>query len=138
MRDPRPQLALLLAFAVAGCAGNGPPAIHAGEACAGCGMSISDPGFACELGGARGWRQFDSIECLLRDPEVRAGRAYLADYDSHSLHAADSMWVVQGSFPSPMGGGYAAFLSRRSADDIAARTQGRVARLAQAATGSAR
>ena len=47
-----------------------------------------------------------------------------------TLHAADSMWVVRGSFPSPMGGGYAAFLERASADDVAARTSGRVARLA--------
>jgi len=128
MRDGTRILVLVLALALglSGCARSGPPAIHAGVACTGCGMSISDLGFACERQVARGWKQYDSIECLLRDAD---GHAWLADYDTHTLHDADSMWVVRGSFPSPMGGGYAAFMSRRSADDIAARTEGRVDRL---------
>jgi nitrous oxide reductase accessory protein NosL len=138
MRDRGLLLALALGLALSGCAGNGPPAIRAGNPCVGCGMSITDLGFACERRIARGWKQYDSIECLLRDADADSGHAYLADYDTHTLHDADSMWVVRGSFPSPMGGGYAAFLTRRAADDIAARTEGRVSRLqAFAAAGSA-
>lgn len=135
----RATLALLVAFGLAGCARSGPPAIHAGTTCEGCGMSIADLGFACERKAARAWLRYDSIECLLQDADAGAGRAYLADYDTHALHDADSMWVVRGSFPSPMGGGYAAFLTRRAADEIAARTEGRVDRLHGFATaGSAR
>ena len=141
--------ALLLS---AGCAGaGGPPPIVVGTPCAACGMDVRDLRFACERDAAspagtararpprtaRAWRVFDSIECLLRDaasgtPGAGApgmARAWLADYDRRTLHAADSMWVVQGEFASPMGGGFAAFLDQAAADSVAAVTRGRVDRL---------
>jgi hypothetical protein len=94
-------------------------------------MTIQDLRFACEQQAAGRYRFYDSIECLLRDRRAGpAGPAWLADYDQSALHAADSMWVVKGDFPSPMGGGYAAFLDRGAADEVAARSTGRVARLA--------
>jgi nitrous oxide reductase accessory protein NosL len=139
MRDVRSSLraaaaVLVLAAAAsvlglaAGCApGAGPRPIARGASCDACGMSITDLAFACERNVGREWRVYDSIECLLRE---RGDGVYLADYDTKTLHAADSMWVVRGAFPSPMGGGYAAFLERGSADDVAARTSGRVGRLA--------
>jgi nitrous oxide reductase accessory protein NosL len=71
---------------------------------------------------------FDSIECLL-EADPPAARAWLADYDARTLHAADSIWVVRAEIPSPMGGGYAAFMERSSADEIAAARNGRVGRL---------
>lgn len=135
------RLALLLAalaLALAGCAAGGPPPIRAGTACEQCGMAITNLGFACERGPAggsrRGWRRFDSIECLLADASAHPGGAVcLGDYDTRTLHAADSMWVVRGELPSPMGGGYAAFLDRSVAGAIAARVGGRVDRLARLA-----
>ncbi len=128
------------AFAAAALAGNlaaagcsppaGPRPIAPGTPCAACGMAIEDFRFACERQVAGRWRAYDSIECLARDaPGSPAGLPYLSDYDGRSLHRADSMWVVKGSFPSPMGGGYAAFLDRAAADEVAAQTAGRVARL---------
>jgi nitrous oxide reductase accessory protein NosL len=90
-------------------------------------MAIEDLRFACERGGPSGWRQYDSIECLVRDPGP--GAVWLADYDSRALSPAESVWVVHGDFPSPMGAGLAAFRDRVAAADIAARTRGRVARL---------
>jgi hypothetical protein len=128
---------VLLSALAAGCARpQGPPAIRIGSPCAACGMEVHDLSFACERPVAGTWRVYDAIECLIRDaaadsaaaPEASRA-AWLADYDRHSLHPADSVWVVRGSFPSPMGGGYAAFLSRVAADSIAATTQGRVERL---------
>lgn len=108
----------------------GPPPIGLGASCAGCGMATQDLRFACERDAGDRWRVYDSIECLLRD--VGPGEAaWLADYDSRTLHRSDSMWVVHGSFPSPMGGGYAAFLDRAAADEIAAESHGRVGRLAE-------
>jgi hypothetical protein len=103
-------------------------------------MEVQDLRFACERHGAGTWRVYDAIECLIRDANVApggtggapgiAGNAWLADYDRQTLHPADSLWVVRGSFPSPMGGGFAAFLTRTAADSIAAATEGRVERLA--------
>ena len=123
-----------IAFAslvLAGCAAQvGPRPIARGTPCAACGMGIADLRFACERDNGDGWRVYDSIECLLRE-RGSSSRTWLTDYDAASLHAADSMWVVRGEFASPMGGGYAAFLDRSAASDIASKTRGRVARLAE-------
>jgi nitrous oxide reductase accessory protein NosL len=125
--------ALLGTLLTLGCARRGgAPTIRLGAACATCGMEVRDLRFACARASARGTRVYDSIECLLRDgvPDGDAAtRLYLTDYDAAALHAADSMWVVRGSFPSPMGGGFAAFLSRSSADEVASTAAGRVDRL---------
>lgn len=152
--------ALALALATTDCARRaGPPPIARGTPCAACGMKAQDLAFACERQVGRGWRVYDAIECLIGDvvaaPGGAAGRrndaaavpgdaadtaggaiatpagaVFLADYDSGTLHAADSLWVVKGSFPTPMGGGYAAFLAHAAAESIATRTAGRVDRLA--------
>src|SRR5512143_1794765 len=99
-------------------------------------MDAGNPRFACERLVGKAWRVYDSIECLLDDEaKTPGGEVYLADYDTRALHAADSLWVARGSFPSPMGGGYAAFLSRAAADSIAAATRGRVGRFAEFAPG---
>jgi len=125
---PRPRelcaaVALLLA---AGCAAPAwPPAIRAGSACAACGMTIASARFACEQRVQGSWRTYDSIECLLREAGT-THEAFLADYDSGTLHAADSMWVVRGTLDSPMGGGLAAFLTRDQADEVAGATSGEV------------
>lgn len=127
-----PALALLTFALLAGsCApAAGPMPIAFGRPCAICGMAIGDAHFACERKDHTAWRQYDSIECLLADSS-RTGPAWLSDYDGSALHAADSLWVVRGDLPSPMGGGYAAFLDRGAADDVAATRRGHVARLAE-------
>jgi hypothetical protein len=125
-------LALAWLATFPGCAAPaGPPPIRAGMTCDACGMTVADLRFACERRTDRGWRRYDSIECLLREAgSTPAASAYLTDYDSRTLHAAESSWVVRGSFPSPMGGGFAAFYKRAAAESVAARTNGRVGPLA--------
>jgi len=129
-----PLIAALLLGA--GCAGSGgPPSIATGTPCAACGMEVQDLRFACERKAGGNWRVYDAIECLVRDAGNAAtpgdtGNAWLADYDSRTLHAADSLWVVRGAFASPMGGGLAAFRDRAAADSVAAMTRGLVDRLA--------
>ena len=119
--------ALLLAI---GCDLGAAPRVHIGAPCAACGMSIRDTHFACVRGSRGHYRQFDSIECLLRDGPARPGESiFLPDYDKAQLCLADTVWVVQGSFPTPMGGGFAAFGTEASARDVGARTNGRVGRL---------
>jgi nitrous oxide reductase accessory protein NosL len=114
----------------------GPPRVDFGAPCRACGMPIRDSRFACVRGDGGKQTQYDSIECLLRDGPPRGGeKVYLSDYDRPALHAADSMWVVKGEFPSPMGGGLAALLSRAWAEQIATETRGRVGRLADFTVG---
>ncbi len=127
-------LALVLgAPLLAGCTRTGgAPSVRIGAPCASCGMAIRDTHFACVRGSQGHYRQYDSIECLLRDGRARAGEAtYLPDYDRQRLCAADSVWVVQGSFPTPMGGGFAAFANEGSAREVGARTRGLIGRLHQ-------
>jgi hypothetical protein len=101
-------------------------------------MAVQEVRFAGLLRNGDGDRQFDSIECLVKDSNFRSARIYLADYDQGDLHAAESLWVVKGDFPTPMGGGLAAFASVESAREVAERTQGRVGRFAELAAGAER
>ncbi len=142
--DRRPVGAVALALALvlaAGCArDDAPPPIAAGAECATCGMSAGNRRFACEQKVDGAWRVYDCIECLAGDADAAhrlaaAGasaraRVYLADYDSRTLHRADSLCVVHGAFASPMGGGYAAFADRAAAASLAAARQGRIETLA--------
>ena len=144
MREPRipPPLraaaALLaaLAIALAGCAagGDGPPAIARGASCARCGMGIADLKFATTRRVAEKWRAYDSIECLLADRSAAAGgSAWLTDYETKTLLPEAEAWVLHGDFPSPMGGGLAAFADRAAAESLAVATHGTVSRLAAVA-----
>ena len=122
-------LAVVLA-AVAGCSRtSSPPRVEIGTPCATCGMAIQEIRFAGLLRGDGGDRPYDSIECLVKGMTERVARAYLSDYDQGTLHAAESVWVVKGDFPTPMGGGLAAFVSLESAREVASQTHGQVLRL---------
>jgi nitrous oxide reductase accessory protein NosL len=123
--------ALAAALALGGCAAPaGPPAIKLGRECDACGMKVQDLRFASERQVGRAWKVYDAIECLIGDTRTTPGGAvYLPDYDGRTLHPADSMWVLKGDFPSPMGGGFAAFLDSAAANRVAAETHGRVDRL---------
>lgn len=114
---PRRLLLALLLLAT-GCSGTGsasdPPAIEAGvSTCSACGMTIRDLRFAAAWTGEDGEvLRYDDVACLLRD--LRDGLdpagAWLSDFTAPgSLHRAAAMVLVRADFPSPMGGGYAAF-----------------------------
>lgn len=124
----------IAALLAAGCGGAGRPKVAVGQPCAACAMTISDLRFASVMRAEGRWKSYDAIECVLREPGaaagVPAGDVWLSDYDSKTLHPADSMWVVKGEFPSPMGGGFAAFSDRAAAEAVAAETRGSVGRLA--------
>ena len=99
-------------------------------------MPIEDLRYACEADQAGALRVYDSIECLLRAVPPPS-RTWLADYDTRTLHPADSIWVVQADIPSPMSGGYAAFADPAVAAEIAASRNGRVGRVGDFAPGVA-
>ena len=128
---------MLLAVAFAGCASHGGPRpIATGTPCVACGMRIEDLRYACEAEAQKELRFYDSIECLLQERPLPS-RAWVADYDTRTLHAADSCWVVRADIPSPMGGGYAAFLDPAVAAEIAASRNGQIGRLGDYVSGAA-
>ncbi len=134
----RAHLALLIVgFVVAitafGCgvrADGAPPPIRPGTACARCGMGIEDAKFAATRKVEKTWRAYDAIECLIADRAGAAGGpAWVADYETKALLPESAAWVLHGDFPSPMGGGLAAFAERAMADSLAVLTHGTVGRL---------
>lgn len=126
-------LLLALAAATAGCAGSadaGPPRVAAGTPCETCGMEVRDLRYACAARAGGRAHVYDSIECAMRGVAGEEGASvWLADYPTSGLHAADSLWVVRAEIPSPMGGGYAAFLDRGEADRVSAARGGLTGRL---------
>jgi hypothetical protein len=92
-------------------------------------MRVAELAFASERRLDGTWLPYESIECLIADAQKRpGGTAYLPDYDTKALHAAAELWVVKGNFPSPMGGGFAAFADRAAAESLAVATSGTVDR----------
>lgn len=139
---PNPAALLCLAILAIGCGSAvGTPRIEAGAPCVRCGMETRDLRWA----GARRVdgrvRIYDSIECALneRSPaDATAGSGlYLTDFATAALHRADSLWIVRADIPSPMGGGFAAFLDRSAAERVALERNGRAGRLADFAPGDA-
>lgn len=131
--EPRALVVIAIALlTLAGCARReGPPPIAPGTPCAGCGMEIADLRFASEMRVGGQWMAYDDLGCLLRAARSARGvPAYLTDYDSRTLHAADSMWVVKGSLTTPMGSGCVAFRDRAAADEVATQADGHVLRWA--------
>lgn len=123
-----------LGLLAAGCAtaSDGIPRIVAGTPCAGCGMEARDLRWSAARRMGDRVRVYDSIECALRDESGTAASRkavlYLADFETSALHRSDSLWVVRADIPSPMGGGFAAFLNPKAAERVAAERNGRVAR----------
>lgn len=130
-------LLVLLLVPLSGCA-PGRPHVAFGSPCSACSMTITDARFACVRRDGARWKSYDSIECLLRDGRAAGAAVQLADYDSRRLVPADSLWIVHGDFPSPMGGGLAAFAGREPAEQVAGETHGTVRRFADLVAAGAR
>lgn len=109
-----------------------PPRIRYGQdACAACGMIISEEAFAAAYKTESGnTRKFDDIGCLLKmlkEEAVLPSRAWVHDYDSGSWVAAETAsYVKSPETPSPMGYGLAAFATREEAEAFALKVKGRV------------
>ena len=134
-----PLLAMLLI--VNGCRSNAQdPSIQMGMAvCATCGMTINDARFAALVQEGETVRTYDSIECLLKDRralgKATAQGVWMMDFDTHTLYPSSTVTIVKGDFPSPMGGGYAAFTDLARARAEAESHNGRLGTLDQALSG---
>ena len=126
----RALLIVALLASIAGCPSDR-PRVAFGTRCNACSMTITDARFACVRRDDGRWKSFDSIECLLRDGHAASATVRLADYDTRRLVPADSLWLVQGDLPTPMGGGLAAFAGRAASEQVASETHGTVRRFAE-------
>jgi hypothetical protein len=140
----RSLLAALSIALLAGCAGKdaaGPPPLAVGtDACAACGMIVKDPHYA---GAAREEGRvlaYDAIECLVRARRQAGGTVsdaiWVADHTTGVLHPQSAVTIVQGGYPSPMGGGFAAFLDPERGRAEAASRGGAAGTLADAVSGA--
>jgi copper chaperone NosL len=133
----------LMAACGGGGGGTGAPGIALGkDVCAECGMKVEDGRFTAALRDGNGVQVFDSIECAARAVRKRGGESggevWLADFDTGVLHREADMTVVLADYPSPMGGGFAAFADPVHASSEAAARGGVTGRLADAVRGSLR
>ena len=135
-------LALAVSAASCGDGGAGPPGIVLDRtACDGCGMLISEPGFAAAYRAGRSTRVFDDIGCLLRaldenGLEVGAGapdrtddrvaQVWLYGDDGRWIPAEGATFVRSDRLVTPMNGGIKALADRGAAQELAARTGGAV------------
>jgi copper chaperone NosL len=118
--------------ATAGCGGAdaGPPRITLDHStCDGCGMLISDPGFAASWRDGDHTAAFDDIGCLLRsldrdDHAAASAKVWVMDPDQRWLPASDVVFVISDRLETPMAGHVQAFSDRSAAERAAASTGG--------------
>jgi len=139
-----PWLLVFIALGAAGCGGKnseGPPRLTAGEdVCAECGMTLGDLHYAAAMREGDRVLIYDSIECLARARRKAGGtvsdRIWMADFETVELHPQSAMTVVQAGYPSPMGGGFAAFADPAQARSEAAAKGGVTGTLADVVSGA--
>lgn len=123
------KLALAAALAFSACArsSGGLPEIHYGrDACARCGMIISEERFASGYLGANGETVAlddlgEFLSLVSMNPALGA-KSYVHDaQDGRWIHASQAVFVKLSGLITPMGSGYAAFSSETEAGDYARR-----------------
>ncbi|MDD5302727.1 MAG: nitrous oxide reductase accessory protein NosL [Elusimicrobia bacterium] len=123
------KIALAAALVLSACArsSNDLPEIHYGrDACARCGMIVSEERFASGYIGAGGETvAYDDLgeflDAVSKEPAL-AAKSYVHDaQDGRWLRAAQAVFVKLEGFATPMGSGYAAFASEKEAGDFATR-----------------
>jgi hypothetical protein len=117
------------------------PSIDMGKAqCETCGMTVNDARFAVLAEDGSAQHVYDSIECFLKgrreSGETSAEGVWIMDFETQTLHPGAAVTIVKGDFPSPMGGGYAAFADASQAHAQAEAHGGQLGTLTQALSGN--
>ncbi|NNF05438.1 MAG: hypothetical protein HKN21_01630 [Candidatus Eisenbacteria bacterium] len=129
---------------VVGCEGSGSdgaPTLEMGKSeCVACGMVINDTRYAAAIKSATGEvAGFDALECLIRHArrnKKEGDQIWLSDFYDLQMYPESQMMVVLADFPSPMGGGLAAFKDKSKAEEAAATRRGEAGLLADFVSGS--
>ena len=127
---------VLLMLGFVGCRGGGgdAPRVDLGTAmCDACRMTLTDARFVAVVEDGKSERAYDSIECLVRvwraSGETVSDEIWLSDFDTQTLRRQSELTLVHADFPSPMGGGYAAFADRERARTEASSRNGELGTL---------
>lgn len=137
-------LFLFLSGPMLGCGGGEgekSPQVALGSAvCDACGMTLKDSRFIAVIAEPKPERAYDSIECLVRvmraSGETVSDAIWIADFDARTLRRQSELTLVHADFPSPMGGGYAAFAGRDHARAEAEARNGEFGTFEQAVGGT--
>jgi copper chaperone NosL len=127
-------VALLLAGSVAGCSTEPQKIAYGKDLCDECRMTIMDHKFGAEIVTKKGKAfKFDDVHCLsrfLKSGKVKAdevGHTLFVNYENGEfIDASRTLFVVSPQLKSPMNSNAAAFVSRKSADEVAVMTKGKV------------
>ena len=134
-------VAIGLIVLLGGCRSKAPsPSINFGKAvCETCGMTVNDPRFAALFEDESTQQTFDSIECLLKGKRISGDTGvqgiWIMDFDTQKLCPASALTIVKADFPSPMGGGYAAFADAGHARAQTEAHRGQLGTLSEAISG---
>ena len=125
------MVCLMLGAGGVGCRGGrgDAPRVALGTAtCDACRMTLTDARFVAVVADGKTERAYDSIECLVRvwraSGEPVSDAIWLSDFDAQTLRRQSELTLVHADYPSPMGGGYAAFADRDHARAEAASRNG--------------
>lgn len=121
--------------------GDGPPTLEMGKAeCVACGMVINDARYAAAVKSGTGEvNGFDALECLIRHARrntEEGDQIWLSDFYDSRMYPESQMTVVLADFPSPMGGGLAAFKDKSKAEEAATTRRGEAGLLGDFVSGS--
>ena len=136
------MVVMMMFLLVSGCRSKADgPSIQMGKAvCETCGMTVNDARFAVLAEDGSTQHVYDSIECFLKgrreSGETSTSGIWIMDFDTQTLHPGAAVTIVKGDFPSPMGGGYAAFADASQARAQAEAHGGQLGTLTQALSGN--
>jgi copper chaperone NosL len=127
-------LALILAAGFAGCSTEPQKIAYGKDLCDECRMTIMDPKFGAEIMTKKGKAfKFDDAHCIarfLKTGKVKGdevGKTLFTDYESGEfVEAGKAQFVISPQLKSPMNSNAAAFTNKKSSDEVAVMTKGKV------------
>lgn len=133
-RRPAAALSLLLAACLAGCSAQPQKIAYGKDLCNECLMTIMDPKFGAEIVTKKGKTfMFDDPHCIsqyLKKGKVKqdeVGQTLFVSYENGEfIDAHKALFVVSPQLKSPMNSNAAAFATKKSADEVAVMTKGKV------------
>jgi copper chaperone NosL len=127
-------IVLIIAMGATGCGAEPQKIAYGKDLCDECRMTIMDAKFGAEIVTKKGKAfKFDDAHCIsqfLKSGKVKqdeVGHTLFVDYENGDfIDAGKTMFVVSPQLKSPMNSNAAAFVHKKSADEVAVMTKGKV------------